>query len=81
MVLLILIMDIEIVHNTLRNLSPKSLKTSDIVRVNVLVAFLRPNDMTVQSYNPLLVINVVFPMSSGAILICQKPDCKSSAVN
>jgi hypothetical protein len=67
--------------NTFKNLLPKSLKTSDIVLVKVLVAFFRPNGMTVQSYNPVLVIKAVFFTSSGAIRICQKLDYKSRAVN
>ncbi len=53
-----------------RNESPKPLKTSVIVHVKVLVAFLNPNGMTVHSNNPLLVISAVLPMSSRAILIC-----------
>jgi uncharacterized membrane protein (DUF441 family) len=64
-----------------RKESPKPLKTSVIVRVKVLVAFLSPNGMTVHSNNPLLVTSAVFPMSSRAILICQNPDYTSSAVN
>jgi hypothetical protein len=67
--------------NTFRNLLPKSLKTSVIVQVNVLVAFFSLNGITVQSYNPVLVIRAVFFMSSGAIRICQKLDYKSKAVN
>ncbi len=67
--------------NTFKNLSPNSLKTSDIVLVKVMVTFLKPNGMTVQSYNLVLVINVVFFISSGAIQICQKPNYKSNAVN
>jgi len=77
----IFVVYIEIVNKYLQEFVPSSLKTVDIVRVKVLVPFLRPNGMTVQSYNPVLVINVVFFMSSGAIRICQKPDCKSNAVN
>jgi hypothetical protein len=34
---------IEVINEYLQELLPKSLKTSDIVLVNVLVAFLRPN--------------------------------------
>ncbi len=60
---------------------PNSIKTSNIVMVKVLAAFLRPNGMTVQSYNPMLVINVIFFISSSAIQICQKPDYKSNVVN
>ncbi len=67
--------------NTFRNLLLKSLKTYDIVLVNVLVAFFRPNGMTVQSYNLVLVSKAVFFTSSEAIRICQKLDCKSRAVN
>jgi len=67
--------------NTFRNVLPKSLTTSDIVLVKVLVAFLRPNGMMVQSYDLVLVISVVFFVSSGAIRICQKPNYKSKAIN
>jgi hypothetical protein len=31
-------------------------------------AFVRPKDITMNSYNPYLVINVVFKMSEGRIL-------------
>jgi hypothetical protein len=72
-------MHIEIINKYLQEFA--TLKTSDIVLIKVLVVFLRPNGMTVQSYNPVLVIKVVFFMSSGAIRICQKPDYKSKVVN
>jgi hypothetical protein len=73
--------DVEVIHEHLQKLAAKILETSDIVLVNVLVAFFNPNGMTVQSYNPVLVIKAVFFTSSGAIRICQNPDCKSKAVN
>ncbi len=81
MLLLVLDVHIEVINKDLQKVATQVFKTSDIVLVNVLVAFLRPNGMTVQSYSPVLVIKAVFFMSSGAIRICQKPDCKSKAVN
>jgi hypothetical protein len=75
------VVDVEVIHKHLQELATQVVNTSDIVLVNVLVAFFRPNGMTIRSYNPVLVINTVFFTSSGAIRICQKPDCKSRAVN
>jgi hypothetical protein len=40
-------------------------------------AFVRPKDITVYSYSPYLVINVVFGMSKGRILSWRYPDLKS----
>jgi hypothetical protein len=39
--------DVEVNYEHLQKMLPKSLKTSDIVMVNVLVAFFNPNGMTV----------------------------------
>jgi hypothetical protein len=74
-------MHIKIINEYLQEFATQVLKNLYIVLVKVLVAFLRPNGMNVQSYNSVLMISVVFFMSSGAIQICQKLDCKSKAVN
>jgi len=74
-------MHIKIINEYLQEFATQVLKNLYIVLVKVLVAFLRPNGMIIQSYNPVLMIKAVFFISSRAIRICQKLDYKSKAVN
>jgi hypothetical protein len=39
-----------------------------IIYINKAGAFVKPKDMTMYSYNPYLVMNVIFGMSEGWIL-------------
>lgn len=67
--------------NIFKNLSPRSLNTSYIVLVKVLVVSFSPKGVNVQSYNLFLVIRVIFLTSSGTMHIYQNLDCKPNDVN
>jgi hypothetical protein len=54
--------------NTTTNLLRLSMSTLFIKYMKKVGAFVRPNDMTVNSYSPYLVKNAVFGMSEGQIL-------------
>jgi len=59
------------------NLPMNAHNTWFIKRINVLGAFVSPNDITNHSYNPCFILNVVFHSSPSFILIWRYPLFKS----
>ena len=55
--------------------------TFSMRRSNVDGALARPKGITVNWYNPRLVLRDVFCLSSGAIAICQNPELRSMELN
>jgi hypothetical protein len=53
--------------NTTTNLSRKSMNTLFIKYMKKVDAFFRPKDITMNSYNPYLVVNVAFGTLEGRI--------------
>jgi hypothetical protein len=74
-------MHIEIINKDLQELVSQFLEHFCHCFSECDVTFLRLKGIFVQSYKPILVMSAIFLKSFGAIWMCQKPDCKSNAVN
>src|SRR5512141_2817874 len=67
--------------NTMTNLSKNSINTLFIMFIKYAGALVRPNDITVYSYNPYLVVKVVLGISCSRIFNWWYPDRRSILEN
>jgi hypothetical protein len=72
---------IYVIHKDFEKLVQINAKDLNIVLKNVLVNFFMPRGMIVQANKPDLIFNADLWKSLSAILICLKPNCKSSGEN